>query len=166
MMGHQSLFHLQSFTLMTHRKGLELIYEDFQERLLILEVNNNSCSTNTSFGIEKDVAPIHKMSVVFAYEIGISQTFLSRNIGITSLVLGWQNLDFRNAKGVQKVCMQQEDQYYREAYFGADISPFEAIFIKTNTADAAIKDALKRVDSDLVEKYSIWFDERVDTTNI
>jgi len=87
-MGYQSLFHLQSFTLMTHRKGLELIYEDFQERLLILEANNNSCSTNQSFRIEKGIVPIHKMSVVFAYEIGMSQTFLSRNIGIKSIVLG------------------------------------------------------------------------------
>jgi len=62
--------------------------------------------------------------------------------------------------------MEQEDQYYREAYFGGDMNPFETIFIKTNTADAADQNALKRVDSDLVAKYSIWLDQRVDTTKI
>merc|ERR550534_555550 len=101
------------------------------------------------------------MAVVFAYEIGMSQTFLSRNIGIRSIVLGWQNLDLRNVHGVRKVCMEQEDQYYRGAYFGQDMSPFEAIFVKTNTADAAKENAPKRVDSDLVEKYTIWFDQRI-----
>jgi len=95
------------------------------------------------------------------YEIGISQTFLSRNIRIKSLTLGWQNVDFRNTEGVRKLCGLQEDQYYQGAYFGGDMSPLEVIFIKTNTADAARDGAVKRVNTFLIESYTTWFDERV-----
>merc|ERR1719320_701040 len=65
----------------------------------------------------------------------MTQTFLSRNLSVKSLSLGWQGIDFRSRKRVNMICMRQEDQYYPKGYFGIDLDPFEVIFYKTNTAD-------------------------------
>jgi len=143
-----SLYHLQSFSLMTHREGLALIYEDFQQRLLILKANNQSCDVAEEFDEPE------KESVIFVYEIGMTQTFLRRNIGIKSLSLGWQGIDFKFPERVNMICMGQQDQYYPKRYFGIDLSPFEVIFYKTNTAD-------ERVDMDKVDLYTLWFDKSI-----
>jgi len=149
MRNKPSLFHLQSFTLMTHRRGLEMIYEDFQQRLLIFNANNQGCDIVGNFSAPK------KWSIIFAYEIGMTQTFLSRNISIKSLSLGWQGVDFRSSEAVNKICMTQADQYYRNLYFGNSLNPFEVIFFKTNTAE------LVRVDMKTLDLYTLWFDKRV-----
>jgi len=147
MRNQPSLYHLQSFTLMTHRRGLEMIYEDLQQRLLIFKANNQGC--------EKGFRPPGKVSVIAAWEIGVSQTFLSRNIGIISLSLGWQGIDLRSSEAVNNMCMRQEDQYHPDSYFGQNINPFEVVFLKTNTAN------LERVDMKKVDFYTLWFDKRV-----
>jgi len=149
MKNSPSLYHLQSFALMTHRKGLELIYEDFKMRLLILKVDNKSCTVSPGFSFPE------KMSIIFTYEIGMTQTFLSRNISIKSLALGWQNIDLRDTEGVNRICMNQEDQYHHKWYFGGDLNPFEVIFYKTNTAN------FDRVDMKQLDLYTVLFDERV-----
>jgi len=149
-----SLYHLQSFTLMTHRRGLELIYLDFQQRLLILEANGQSCDVADGF------QEPGKQSVVFVYEIGMTQTFLSRNIGVKSIALGWQDVDFRFSKGVNTLCMKQDDQYFPTKYFGIGLIPFEVIFYKTNTAK------FERVNMDTLELYSLWFDRRFENLSV
>jgi len=149
-----SLYHLQSFTLMTHRRGLELIYMDFQQRLLIFEANGQSCDVADGF------QEPGKQSIVFVYEIGMTQTFLSRNIGVKSIVLGWQDVDFRFSEGVNTLCMRQHDQYFPTKYFGIALNPFEVIFYKTNTAK------FKRVDMDKLELYSLWFDKRFENLSV
>jgi len=149
MKNSPSLYHLQSFALMTHRKGLELIYEDFKMRLLILKVDNKSCTVSPGFSFPE------KMSIIFTYEIGMTQTFLSRNISVKSLSLGWQNIDLRDTEGVNRICMNQEDQYHHKWYFGGDLNPFEVIFYKTNTAN------FDRVDMKQLDLYTVLFDERV-----
>jgi len=150
MKNEPSLYHLQSFTLMTHRRGLEMIYEDFQYRQLIFKASNQSCDARDTFNEPG------KQAVIFVYEIGMTQTFLSRNIGVKSLALGWQGIDFRFPEGVNMMCMKRHDQYFPKWYFGIDYNPFEVIFQKTNTA------SFKRVDMAMLDIYTLWFDQRVD----
>jgi len=97
-----------------------------------------------------------KQAVVFVYEIGMTQTFLGRNIGVKSLSLGWQGIDFRFPEGVNMMCMQRHDQYFPKRYFGINYNPLEMIFQKTNTAN------FKRADMEALDLYTFWFDERVD----
>lgn len=143
-----SLYHLQSFTLMTHRRGMALIYMDFQQRLLILEASGQSCDVSEGF------VELGKQSVVFVYEIGMTQTFLTRNIGVKSITLAWQDVDFRFSEGVNTLCLKQHDQYFPTQYFGITLNLFEVIFYKTNTA------SFKRVDMDALTLYTLWFDNR------
>jgi len=147
MRGIPYLTHLQSFALMTHRAGLEMMYNDLVAREHVLQmVDRTIC--------EPQIDHMQKIITVQIYEIGASQTFLSRNIGIVSILTAWQEVNVRDDEAVFQLCFDQDDPMLPNKYNGKNIHPLEMIFHKTNSADL-------RTDMELVEMFSIWYDQRV-----
>jgi len=97
---------------------------------------------------------IGKINTILVYEIGGSQTFLSRGMGVFSIIQGWQNVDLRNSEAVKKICLSRDEHTLPKAYFGTDLLPFDMIFHKTNAG------GVQRTDMDMLDLYSFWFDKR------
>lgn len=147
MRGIPYLTHLQSFALMTHRAGLELMYKDLMVREHILQmVDRTICEPRTDH--------MQKIITVQTFEIGASQTFLSRNIGIVSILTAWQEVNVLDNEAVFELCFDQDDPMLPDKYNGKNVHPLEMIFHKTNSADI-------RTDMELVDMFTVWFDQRV-----
>lgn len=146
MHGLQYLKHLQVMSLMTHRSGLELIYRDLEMRSKILNVSNiDICSVDEDFRAES----------ILIYEIGVSQSFISRGIGVHVLQAAWQLVDILDHERLPSLCFGQVDSLYPNSYFGSNVHPAEMIFQRVKSS------SFRRIDMDLVDLFTVWFDQRV-----
>lgn len=146
MHGLRYLKHLQGMSLMTHRSGLELMYKDLEMKSRILKVSNGDlCSEETQTRTDS----------ILTYEIGVSQSFISRGIGVHALQAAWQLVDILDHEKLARVCFGQVDTLYPNSYFGSNVHPAEMIFHKVSSS------SFKRVDMEVVDLFTVWFDQRV-----
>jgi len=146
MHGLRYLKHLQGMSMMTYRSGLQLMYNDLEMKSRILNLSDRDiCSNETDTRADN----------ILIYEIGASQSFISRGIGVHALQTAWQSVDILDHDNLAKVCFGLVDTLYPNAYFGTNVHPTEMIFYKMPTS------SFKRVDVELIDLFTVWFDQRV-----
>jgi len=148
MRGYSKLQHIQSMVLSMTRAGLALFYEDLRMRSYILRLHGESCFPGPN------EHGIGKINTILVYEIGGSQTFLSRGMGVFSIIQAWQNVDFRHVDALKKMCFNRDEHTLPNAYFGKNLLPFDMIFHKTNAG------GVQHTDMDMLDLYTFWFNKR------
>jgi len=146
MRGLRYLKHIQIMSMMTRRSGLELMYKDLEIKSRILNVSKKDIC-----GVEQD----RRIDSILLYDIGTSQSFISRGIGVHALQAAWQSVDILDHQKLAKLCFGQVDTLYPNSYFTSSVHPAEMIFHKT------MKLNFKRMDMEQIDLYTVWFDQRV-----
>lgn len=150
MKGIRYLKHLQTYSFMTHRAGLELMLSDLDMKNHILGISGGDlCNSSNRIA--------SRSNAILLYEIGLSQSFISRHIGVQTLQTAYQMVDILDDEAVARVCFQHLDTLNPHAYFGKNVHLSEVIFHKTRTT------SFQRVDVDQVDLFTVWFDQRVPT---
>lgn len=150
MKGIRYLKHLQTYSFMTHRAGLELMWSDLEMKNHILGISGGDlCNSSDKI--------VSRSNAILLYEIGLSQSFISRHIGVQTLQTAYQMVDILDDEALARVCFQHLDTLNPNAYFGKNVHLSEVIFHKTRTT------SFQRVDIDQVDLFTVWFDQRVPT---
>lgn len=85
-----------------------------------------------AIGFYEDQGEYPKEEVIFRYEVRLSQEILAKGWNFTSLLEGYQGIDYRKPHEDPNFAAVGGDPLRKRAYFGRTATPQELLFIKTN----------------------------------
>ncbi len=110
--------HVQSMLLVTNRRGLRI---------------GRTCGALDSSTLDCDGGTLSKCDTIRAKEMGWSAAVLALGLNINCMLDRYRDRDYRRERAVNLLHNRvRGDPWCPGTYFGADVTPYEAVFFKTN----------------------------------
>lgn len=103
-----------------------------QSMFFVLDYKYFNELVNENFFNEKEIINMSFDELIRNKEVGLSSNAINKGYNINSILPKYKNLDYININEDINKNSVNGDPYYKNAYFGETINPYDVIFYKTN----------------------------------